>query len=337
MSLQEEVNAYFKQQKYGRYATPMMWVKALSLLVLCVLGYIYIVWGTLSPLVRITLVLGWGIVTLLIVFNIGHDAVHRAFSKRQWLNKLLGYSFNLVGANAYSWYLKHNQAHHLHTNISGKDHDVEMDPLMRVSPFEKHRWHYRWQNWYWPIVYSLFSILIIFVVDIVIMFQEKGQQGKHAWYEWGILILTKIAYLFTMFIVPVYWGGYSLNIVLITFVGMHLLNGLVIGLVFQPSHYFSQSTHFTKTTQHDGADWYMHQLASTVDISPQNKWLSQCIGSLNANVAHHLYPNISHVHYPQLANIIQQKAKEYDMPYHRKSFLGALKDHVRVLKSLSKK
>lgn len=336
-TLSKAINAYLDKQRNGRFATTAVWLKGSLLLVLCFLLYGLMVFGDFEKLVRLGLVVLWGLVSLLIVFNVGHDAVHGALSHKGWLNKIFGYSFNLVGANAYSWQLKHNEAHHMFTNINGKDHDIEMDPFLRVSPHQPHRWYYRWQHWYWPVVYAMLSFLIIFVVDVLIFFQERKLDERllQPFKEWVILVLTKLFYLWYIFWVPIYYAGFTGAEVLLAFFLYHAINGLIIGLVFQPSHYFIESIFYHQDYKNTGK-WHSHQLNSTLDISPENTFLSQVLGGLNANVSHHLYPKICHVHYPHLSSIVSEEAQRHDMPYHRKNYLSAVVSHIALLKKYSK-
>jgi len=336
--LSTEFSLYFKSRKNGRFATSMAWIKAIFLLTGFFSLYFLVVFQVFSKQISFALAILWGIVSLLIIFNIGHDAVHNAFSRKKWINTILGYSFNLVGASAYSWYLKHNQAHHQFTNIDGLDHDTEMDPLMRVSPLQPYRWYYRWQYLYWPFVYAFFSVLIIFLVDLKIFFQEKApdQTFFQPIREWIILVITKLFYLFYIFWIPIKYGGFSLSDVLIVFCLIHLINGIIIGLVFQPSHYFVESLHYSSGDKDSVENWHQHQLNTTVDISPDNEILSSIIGGLNTNVAHHLYPKVCHVHYPKLAAIIRDVVKRHGLQYYEKSWSAALQSHISLLKKLSK-
>lgn len=38
-------------------------------------------------------------------------------------------------------------------------------------------------------------------------------------------------------------------------------------------------------------------------------------GGLNYQIEHHLFPQISHVHYPKLSLIVKQVCQEYNIPY----------------------
>jgi len=54
-----------------------------------------------------------------------HDAIHGSYSKNKKINKLLGYTFNLIGANATVWRIQHNVLHHTYTNINHSDDDLK--------------------------------------------------------------------------------------------------------------------------------------------------------------------------------------------------------------------
>lgn len=75
----------------------------------------------------------WILFTLYIVSGFGmsgigmgvmHDAIHGSYSKNKKINTLLGYTFNLIGANATVWKIQHNVLHHTYTNIDQADDDI---------------------------------------------------------------------------------------------------------------------------------------------------------------------------------------------------------------------
>ena len=114
------------------------------------------------------------------------------FKKKKGKN-WLQYIFNLVGGNAYSWKLKHNIAHHAHTNIEGKDFDTDLSPLMRLSPKSPYRKQYRWQHLSVFLIYPMLSLLVVLVGDFKILFQSRnaGLVKRHPDKEWILLIATK--------------------------------------------------------------------------------------------------------------------------------------------------
>ena len=48
-------------------------------------------------------------------FNIAHNALHGAYSADPRVNRLLGFSFDALGASSYMWKITHNVVHHTYT------------------------------------------------------------------------------------------------------------------------------------------------------------------------------------------------------------------------------
>jgi linoleoyl-CoA desaturase len=57
--------------------------------------------------------------------------------------------------------------------------------------------------------------------------------------------------------------------------------------------------------------WVVHELDTTANFAMKNPFWTWVLGGLNFQVEHHLFPQISHVHYPKLAKIVQDVCKEY--------------------------
>ena len=73
-------------------------------------------------LVGLVLFMGFGLAG--IGLSVMHDANHGAYSKKPWINTLIGYSLNLVGANVFNWKIQHNVLHHSYTNVHEEDEDI---------------------------------------------------------------------------------------------------------------------------------------------------------------------------------------------------------------------
>jgi linoleoyl-CoA desaturase len=62
------------------------------------------------------------------------------------------------------------------------------------------------------------------------------------------------------------------------------------------------------------------------------------VGGLNFQVEHHLFPRISHVHYPALSKIVQEQCRQFNLPYHTfPTMIRAVVSHVRIMKHLGNK
>jgi linoleoyl-CoA desaturase len=68
-----------------------------------------------------------------------------------------------------------------------------------------------------------------------------------------------------------------------------------------------------------------------------NKVISWLVGGLNYQVEHHLYPKISHIHYPEISKIVKQTCKDLGITYHAfPTFWQALVSHFTYLKMVGR-
>ena len=73
-------------------------------------------------------------------------------------------------------------------------------------------------------------------------------------------------------------------------------------------------------------------METTVDFAPRSRLLAWYLGGLNFQVEHHLFSRVCHIHYPALAPIVKQTAREHGLPYHHNgTFLQAVGSHARTL------
>jgi linoleoyl-CoA desaturase len=69
-----------------------------------------------------------------------------------------------------------------------------------------------------------------------------------------------------------------------------------------------------------------------------NKVISWFVGGLNYQIEHHLFPRVSHVHYPAISRIVMEKCREFNLPYNRYNTMSAaIASHFRVMKQLGKR
>jgi linoleoyl-CoA desaturase len=124
----------------------------------------------------------------------------------------------------------------------------------------------------------------------------------------------------------------------IGFVTMHLVAGTVLGIIFQLAHVVEGTEY--PSPDDDGQmenQWVIHEMETTADFAHGNKVLSWYIGGLNYQVEHHLFPQICSVHYPAIAKIIEEVARETGVPYNNAPTLrAAIASHYRMLKELGR-
>jgi linoleoyl-CoA desaturase len=77
------------------------------------------------------------------------------------------------------------------------------------------------------------------------------------------------------------------------------------------------------------------QLDSTVDFARGNRFVTWYLGGLNYQTIHHLFPRISHIHYPALSHVVERICAEHGVAYRTTgTFFQALASHQRWLKRM---
>jgi linoleoyl-CoA desaturase len=344
-TLNRRINDYFKTNQIDRHANAEMVLKTVFMFVLYLVPYGLIVGGEITNIywmLPLVVVMSFGIAG--IGLSVMHDANHGAYSNKSWVNDLIGYSLNLVGANAFNWKIQHNIMHHTFTNLHDEDEDISPRGVLRLSPYSDWKSMHRYQYLYaWPL-YGLMTIVWVLIKDFVriVRYQKNGMAEKqHASItkEWLILIFTKLFYITYIFLIPLLltsllWWQIILGILL-----MHYIAGFILTIIFQPAHVI-EGTEYPVPDEDNMLEnnWAVHQLHTTTNFGNKSRWFSWYVGGLNFQIEHHLFPNICHVHYRKISKIVRSTAKEYGLPYKTaKTFVAALYGHLQLLKQLGTK
>jgi linoleoyl-CoA desaturase len=283
-----------------------------------------------------------GLILASIGFNVMHDACHGSYSRKKWVNDLMGLSLNACGGNAFIWKFKHNIIHHTYTNVDGLDDDIAKSPFMRSCKTQKWMPAHRYQHLYVIVIYALSSFLWVTVLDYVKYFSRKVVSTplqKMDFKEHFVFWLSKALYIVFYVAIPVYFVGWS--VWLAGFACMHIALGIVLAIVFQLAHVVEEME-FEYIEEGDvkklEQEWAIHQLRTTANFARRNKIVSWYVGGLNYQVEHHLFPRISHIHYPAISNIVKKTCEEYGVAYHEfPTMVSAIGSHFRIMRELGKK
>jgi len=280
-----------------------------------------------------------GVVVASIGFNVMHDGAHGSYSRRKWVNEVMGHSLNFLGGNVYLWKLKHNENHHTFTNIEGMDDDIDIKPFVRVHEGQKRYWFHRFQHIYGLLLYGTTYLFWIFFNDIKKYFTGKIADNTTmkpmSVKEHIIFWSSKVFYIALFIVLPMFFVG-----VLPTLLGygvMVFVTGLVIAVVFQLAHVVEHAdfVHPESDGHHIEAEWAVHQVATTVNFATHNRIWNWLFGGLNFQVEHHLFPRISHVHYPALNKRLKEVCAEFGIAYREFPTLrSALWSHLMHLRQV---
>jgi linoleoyl-CoA desaturase len=69
-----------------------------------------------------------------------------------------------------------------------------------------------------------------------------------------------------------------------------------------------------------------------MDYCPTSRVANALLGGFNCHAAHHLFPEVSHVHYVAISKIIKETAGELGLRYHELPYLAMIRSHFRFLK-----
>ena len=164
-TLRKRVDEYFTSNNIEKHANGQMIFKTILILVLLLSSYTVLITANL-PLYALFIVSGvLGFSCALVGLNIGHDAIHGAYSTKPRINKAIGTMFNFMGANDYMWAISHNVVHHTYTNILDHDEDISPKGLFRFTPHSRHKKIHRYQHLYVWFFYSLMTLSWIVFKD----------------------------------------------------------------------------------------------------------------------------------------------------------------------------
>ena len=343
-TLKERVDLYFVENNISQHANSTMVFKTIFMLSLYFVPYALIMSGTLNlgGMWVCSLIMGLGLAG--IGMSVMHDANHGAYSSNAFMNQLLGLSLTLVGGDNQNWKTQHNILHHTYTNIHGHDRDIDNKVIMRFSPAGKHSSIQRFQVAYVFVFYAVMTLYWTTVKDFIQHFEfikqghnreAKSDQVKSLFR----IIIWKLIYLSYVFLLPMLFLNLSFLEVFIGFISLHAVAGIILSVIFQLAHVVEGTTFPIPDDKGNiENEWAIHQLETTADFAKNNPLITFYVGGLNYQAIHHLFPRICHVHYPAIAPIVEQTAKEFGVPYlYNESFGKAFLSHIRILSKLGKK
>ena len=340
LELKKRVQAYFDERGIDATGNPTLFTKAIIMVVAFVFVYLHLILATPVWYLAILECIVLGGLIAAIGFNVMHDGSHGSFSTNRLINRIAASSISLLGANHFMWNMKHNMIHHSFTNVDGVDDDIEIGALMRMAPTQKLYKAHRFQHIYFWVLYMLLYVFWIFFTDYKKYFSgkignvplKKMSVADHIEF-WGV----KLYHAAVFIVIPIVAVGWVYW--LIGFFIASLFAGLVLSIVFQLAHTV-EHTEFPVAnfeTHRLPDEFAAHQIKTTANFATNNKLISWLVGGLNFQIEHHLFPKISHVHYPAISAIVKNVCNEYKLNYiEYPTMRRAVVAHVRFLKEMGR-
>lgn len=342
VAVRKNVNVYFKEKQISSKGNASMVFKAIVMLLVYIVPFVVILTMHLNTIVALFLVILMGIGEAGIGMSVMHDAAHGAFPGKKWVNSMFSSTMFLLGSNTFNWKVQHNLLHHTFTNIYGYDQDIETKATLRLCEHAPLKTFHRYQYLYAYFFYGLMTLSKL-ITDIgqLLSFNREAitkEQGYSPGMEIIKLIVIKALYFSLIIGLPIWLTDFNWWQVVLGFCILHLTAGMIMSTIFQMAHVVEgtqQPLPYSNGVINN--EWHVHQLLTTSDFARNNLFLNWYIGGLNFQIEHHLFPNVCHIHYRQIAPIVEQTAREFGLVYNLKpTFIAAFLSHARRLKALGK-
>jgi len=276
-----------------------------------------------------------GLMVMIIFINLIHDAVHHVLFKNRKLNNLFVYFFDIMGANSYAWKIRHTRLHHNYPNVMGWDSDIDQSPLARVFPHGTFSRVHKYQHIYLPVLYSFYLLNWLLVRDFKDYFNKKRVIWKVTSIpkiEFVKLFFFKAFFFFYMIGVPVLAGTGWLQAIAGFLIMVFTATVFSLLILLSPHANVDHDFPLPDNDNRLPESWFMHQISHTNDVVHDNWFIRFFMGSFNYHVAHHLFPSVSRMYYPEITDALKQEANRHNLPYKSFTLIHTLVSHYKLLK-----
>ena len=338
--LRERVDEFFSSTGRRRRDCTEMYVKTAAIALWVIVSYVLLVAWATTWWQALLLSTSLGLAMAGVGFNIQHDGGHSAYSSRKWVNNLMAMTLDLLGGSSYIWKRTHNLVHHSFTNITGHDGDIDLSPLGRLSPHQKRFAFHRLQHVYLWVLYGFVTFKWQFFDDILGIVTErigKTRLPRPRGWQLVVFLSGKLLFVSLAFVIPMLLHPW--HVVLLFFFAASFVQGLMLSVVFQLAHCV-QEADFPMPREGTGRmenAWAVHQVETTVDFARRNRFVTWYTGSLNHQIEHHLFPQICHVNYPAIAELMEETCRDFGVRYSSHPPLrAAVGAHYRWLRQMGR-
>ena len=274
-------------------------------------------------------------------FIVMHDASHYGISVNPNINIILGKIWGgLALFNANIWFYHHVYNHHSFTSIENEDPDLyHLYPFMTKLDNSNNKFK--------PLINIIFKYQHLFCSGFLTIFPGQHLGQIYAYINtvskskiFKIKIINKAIFYdyIDLFIIGcmlscLYYGLWLPTITYILSINFWYHINVVLD---HDMYETSVDNHYGKI---DGQiDWLRIQIQNSGNFMNQNKFWTSVFGGINYQIEHHLFPNMSNVHYPIISPIVKNYCKINNIPYnHHPTLLGAYSSYLKMMKYYSDK
>lgn len=280
----------------------------------------------------------FGFVAVLLCFNFAHDFSHHAIFKRPfWDNLAFEFIYTLVGAHPEAWKGRHLNSHHFAPNVEHFDTDLAITGLIRVLPTSDLKWYHKFQHIYAPFAYSTYSLYWVCIKDFIVLSKSTHKDAPAKFKYYFVFYSLKLFYVFYLLILPLLFSQQSGMVIFISFIVMHFIQSIYTLFTFFITHHVAESNY--PVADNNGlinTSWFKNQINSSNNFYPFSKIGNFIFGGVNNHIAHHLFPQISHYHYPKINVLLFQRLQENGITPSVTTYFGGVISHLRLLKKMGR-
>ena len=336
-TLNRRVSNYFKSNGLDPKVNVItFWRYALFCFLSVFLWYICLDLYADMPLTSLIVAAIAGLFTALVAMTVGHDGNHYAITHKPWIWTWCFFvSGSLTGYSSLSWRTQHTYGHHMFTNIDGVDPDIHTAPkgpdVRRIKPRQSWFPTYRLQHIYMLIVYPIlvYKMKVEDFHTFYVMKKATIRINPLTLFQISMFVGEKLLHLLIRLIVPcVFYPFLSIVVLNLT---ADIITGLWQAFISQITHVNSMVEWPDRKKKYD-TPWAEMQVATTVDFATSSWFWSMLTGTVNHQVAHHLFPGVLQTYYPHITPIVKQTCADFGLPYNSQpTVLHALLLHFGYL------
>jgi linoleoyl-CoA desaturase len=217
------------------------------------------------------------------------------------------------------WFFHHVYYHHSFTGL-------ENDPDDKLYKFDFSKYTYN------KIKNHIFTNIIFSIIP--------GQNSIQSLFYF-IMSFTRSHYSIEMKLPNItYYDFFDIVFISLKFYLMYcagmiqfFIHYFIVNTLYYINIYPNHSSYETKIeNKYNGNDWSKMQICNSGNFLMANLWWTRFFGGINYQIEHHLFPNMSNIHYPKVSKIVQEYCKENNIPYvNKKTLYEAYKSFLKYV------
>jgi linoleoyl-CoA desaturase len=262
-----------------------------------------------------------------------HSASHHATSRSRWLDRALtyfGFPFFLLVSSEW-WRRRHLSVHHPRPNVLGIDDDIDFgdwlqytqaDPPGRLGLTRRSR--------------TLRCCAAVLIPGLLLLHLQQ-KSWRHLWSQICLGPAAKrqaaIVDLLGLILGVTFWLVLPLFFlppweVLLFLAVRNVLLSFGLFAAFAPAHWPEEAAALSMELRDE--DPVRILTAATIDFRA-GTLAGLFLSGLDHHIEHHLFPEISYVHYPALSRLVESYCLRHGYPYRRLSWGEAILKSIRNL------